>query len=186
MKIEGTNRKRYNILLGGSTFAGKSTYFNSYFGNEFSEYYLSNKAWKTKELIKKLNNTTFYLLDTYYWGGRYDNYINRQIEKDADGIILMFDLSRKKDFDDLPRLLNLITECHELENFPVLLIGNKSDLDINVDKYEINEFLDKEKFIGYFEVSCKLNKNVQESVDFMVDYIYKKEKRKFYNKNKIK
>ena len=131
---------------------------------------------ETKELIKKINSTRFYLLDSFYWGGRYDYYINRQIEKDADGIILMFDLSRKEDFDDLPRLLNLITECDELKNLPVLLIGNKSDLDIKVDENEIKKFLDKNNFIGYFEVSCKLNKNVQESVDFMVNYIYEKQK----------
>ena len=49
----------------------------------------------------------------------------------------------------------MITEFHELENFPVLLIGNKSDKDIKVDENEIERFLDKENFIGYFEVSCK-------------------------------
>ena len=92
----------------------------------------------------------------------------------------MFDLSNKKDFDDLPRLLNMITEDHELENFPVLLIGNKSDLDIKVDENEIKKFLDKENFIGYFEVSCKEYKNVEESVDFMVNYIYKNKRKKFF------
>ena len=60
----------------------------------------------------------------------------------------------------MPRLLDLITEFHELENFPVLLIGNKSDLDINVDKNEIEKFLVKENFIGYFEVSCKKYKKM--------------------------
>ena len=89
----------------------------------------------------------------------------------------MFDLSKKKDFDELPQLLKLITEFHELKNFPVLLIGNKSDLDIKVDEYEIEKFLDKENFIGYFEVSCKNYKGVEESVDFMINYIYKKDKK---------
>ena len=36
--------------------------------------------------------------------------------KDVDGVILMFDLSYKNDFDNLPNLLNMITEFHELEN----------------------------------------------------------------------
>ena len=31
----------------------------------------------------------------------------------------------------------MITKFHELENFPVLLVGNKLDLDIKVDKDEI-------------------------------------------------
>ena len=102
--------------------------------------------------------------------------------KDVDGVILMFDISYKNDFDNLPNLLNMITEFHELENFPVLLIGNKSDLDIEVDENEIKKFLDKENFVGYFEVSCKTHKNVEESVDFMVNYIYKNKRIKFFMK----
>ena len=91
----------------------------------------------------------------------------------------MFDLSDKNDFDELPQLLNIITEFHELKNFPVLLIGNKSDKDIKVDENEIEKFFEKENFIGYFEVSSKTNKNVEESVDFMVNYVYKKDKKIF-------
>ena len=71
----------------------------------------------------------------------------------------------------------MIKEFYELEHFPVLLIGNKSDLDINVSDDEINELLEKEKFIGYFEGSKKKKKNVEESVNFMVNYINKKDKR---------
>ena len=80
----------------------------------------------------------------------------------------------------MPQLLNIITEFYELENIPFLLIGNKSDLDIEVDENEIEKFLDKENFVGYFEVSSKTNKNVDESVDFMVNYVYKKDKKYLY------
>ena len=129
-------------------------------------------------LIKELNQTSFFLWDTTRWGGRFVQLIKIFL-KDVDGVILMFDLSYKNDFDNLPNLLNMITEFHELENFPVLLIGNKSDKDIKVDENEIERFLDKENFIGYFEVSSKTNKNVDESVDFMVNYIYKNKRKKF-------
>ena len=98
---------------------------------------------------------------------------------------MLFDLSEKKDFDNLPELLNMITEFHELEKFPVLLIWNKSDKDIKVNEEEIEKFLGKENFIEYFEVSCKTGKNVKESVDFMINYMYEKEKKKFLWKNII-
>ena len=49
-----------------------------------------------------------------------------------------------------------------------------------MDENEIKKFLDKENFIGYFEVSCKTHKNVEESVDFMVNYIYKNKRKKFF------
>ena len=79
-----------------------------------------------------------------------------------------------EDFNGLSKLVEMITEFYNMEDFPVLLIGNKSDLDIQVNKEEINNFLEKEKFIGYFEVSCKTHKNVEESVNYMVNYINEK------------
>ena len=68
----------------------------------------------------------------------------------------------------------MINKFHKLEEFPVLLIGNKADLEINVDKTEIKEFIKERKFIHYFEVSCKNHINVEESVNFMVNYIFEK------------
>ena len=177
MKIEKPYKDKYKILLGGSTIAGKTSYCNTYINKEFTSENLSTIGYNYID-IKKINKIKFCLVDSSRWGGRFDGQINIGI-KNADGVILMFDLSNKKDFDDLPRLLNMITEVHELENFPVLLIGNKSDLDIKVDENEIKKFLDKENFIGYFEVSCKEKKNVEESVDFMVNYIYKNKRIKF-------
>ena len=165
------------ILLGGSTIAGKTSYLLTYINKKFVDVYISTIGFDFID-IKKINKTKFCLVDSFRWGQRFDGQISKEIKK-ADGVILMFDLSNKKDFDDLPRLLNMITEVHELENFPVLLIGNKSDLDIKVDENEIKKFLDKENFIGYFEVSCKEHKNVKESVDFMVNYIYKNKRIKF-------
>ena len=138
MKIKKAHKDRYNILLGGSTIAGKTTYFNSYFEKQFKEIFLSSIGMDYK-LIKELNQTSFFLWDTARWGGRCD-YMIKNYLKDADGVILMFDLSDKNDFDNLPNLLNMITEFHELENFPVLLIGNKSDKDIEVDENENKKF----------------------------------------------
>ena len=175
LKSENKLKNKYNIILGGSTIAGKTTYFESFFEKKYCEITFSSVGLDYR-IIKELNKSKFLLWDTPRWFGSFDNQIKNKINK-ADGVILMFDLSKKNDFDELPQLLKLITEFHELKNFPVLLIGNKSDLDIKVDEYEIEKFFDKENFIGYFEVSCKNYKGVEESVDFMINYIYKKDKK---------
>ena len=179
MKLEETNKKEYNILLGGSTIAGKTTYSNSYFEKRFYEVGHATQTFCFRR-IKELNKTKFLLFDSPHWDENkiFDRFIKTYI-KNADGIILMFDLSKEEDFYKLPNFLNMITEFHELEDFPVLLIGNKSDLFIEVYEDKIEEFVERENLIGYFEVSCKTNKNVEESIDFIVDYINKKEKKKF-------
>ena len=40
----------------------------------------------------------------------------------------------------MPNCLEMTTDYYELEEFPVLLIGNKADLEINVQKEEIDKF----------------------------------------------
>ena len=94
-----------------------------------------------------------------------------------DGVLLLFNLSYKNDFNELPHCLDMIIYFYELEDFPVLLIGNKSDLKKEVNEEEIKQFQIKENLIGYFEVSCKNLRNVNESLDFLINYLYEKEKK---------
>ena len=183
IKLVETRKNKYKILLGGSTISGKTTYFNSILNREFSGEVLSTISGE-KERIRILNNVEFYLWDCARWGGRFGVSISKLI-KYSDSIILLFDISNMGDFDNLPSFISMIKEFHNLEDFPILLIGNKCDLDIKVFEDEINELLKKEKFIGYFEVSCKTRKNVEESINFIINYIYEKEKQKLLSKNLV-
>ena len=169
---ENEQKNEYNILLGGSTISGKTSYFESYFSKKFDLDICSTLRGENK-LIKEINNIKFYLHDCCYWGKRYNSLVMQNIEL-SDGIILLFDISKKSDFARLTEFVKMINEYYQLENFPVLLVGNKSDLDSEINEEEIRNFLEKEKFIKYFEVSCKTHKNVEESVNYMVNYIYEK------------
>ena len=167
-------KDKYNVLLGGSTVSGKTAYLNSYFDKTFNEFCLSTIGFDYR--MKKYENMKFIVFDTCRWNGTFHfmtyNYIIM-----ADGIILLFDISDRKDFEELPNCLEMITDYYELEDFPVLLIGNKADKEKAVKDEEIKEFLKKEEFIGYYEVSSKTLFNVDESFNFMLNYIYKKEKK---------
>ena len=70
----------------------------------------------------------------------------------------------------------MIQKFFDLEIFPVLLVGNKADLEKNVDKEEIEKFVKINNLIGYFEVSSKTFLNVDDSFDFMFNYLYEKKK----------
>ena len=106
-------------------------------------------------------------------GGRFDGIIKSYIKK-ANGILLLFDVTSKQDFDRL----NIIINNFELYNYPVLLIANKIDLneERKIKIKDIRKFQEEKKLIGYFEVSCKSGINVKESFDFLIKYIMEREK----------
>ena len=165
---------KYNVLLGGSTISGKTTYLNAYFDKTFNECFPSTMGIDCRGKIYE--NIKFFIYDSCRWNLRFRSLIYNNIQF-ADGIILLFDISNRNDFEELPNCLEMITDYYELEDFPVLLVGNKADKEKYVKDEEIKEFLKKEEFIGYYEVSSKTLFNVDESFNFMLDYIYKKEKR---------
>ena len=167
-------KKKYNVLLGGSTVSGKTSYFNAYMSKTFNPCVLTTIGVENSRTQYK--NINFCIYDTCRWNGRYDNIVKNYIFI-ADAVILLFDISDKNDFDELPKCLRMITDYFELEDFPVLLIGNKIDIKKAVKDEEIKEFLKKEEFIGYYEVSSKTFLNVDNSLNFMLNYIYEKEKK---------
>ena len=175
----------YKIILGGSTISGKTTYIKSYINNFPDENY--NNIDKDYYLIKnpKYENMKFKIYDTCRWNGAFDSIV-LHILQIADAVILLFDISDKNDFCGLHHCLNMIQKHFDLEKFPVLLVGNKADLEKKVDKEEIENFVKFNNLIGYFEVSSKTFLNVDDSFDFMFNYLYEKKINCLNLKNDIK
>ena len=170
-------KKEYTICLGGSTISGKTTYISTYINKYFTEIKnttsgVSMSCIQAQEGIDK----KFVIFDTCRWEERFRS-INQIYLSTSDVVILLFDLSYRNDFNELKLCLDIISDYYELEDFPVLLIGNKADLKKEVTYEEIKEFQVKENLIGYFEVSCKELLNVDKSLNFMINYIYEKEKK---------
>ena len=171
------NKKIYTILLGGSTISGKTCYSYYCQNQSFPSNFLTTIGVDFKILYPSFdNNIKIRLYDMARWNGRFDSIIKNYFVM-ADGVLLLFDISSKEDFEGLNYCLSLITDYLELEDFPVLLIANKIDLERNTEKEEIEKFQKDNELIGFFETSCKTGINVIESFNFMVDYLIKKHKK---------
>ena len=83
--------------------------------------------------------------------------------KNVQGIILMYDITNKKSFDSI---IDWISDVKEIkgENFPMILIGNKIDLNESREVTEEmgNELAEKNQ-IEFFETSNKDGTNIQEA-----------------------
>ena len=91
--------------------------------------------------------------------------------KNADGIVLMYDITNRESFDTISRWWNNILE-HKEKDFPVILVGNKCDLeDERKVQKEEGEKIAKEYNVKFYEASNKDGINVEESFRELINII---------------
>ena len=92
--------------------------------------------------------------------------------KHIDGIVLVFDVTNKKSFDDLNDWITIIR--NNFLNPIVILCGNKADIDKQdweVGRRDI-ERLAKNENMRYFEISAKNMDGIDDGFNFLVNKIY--------------
>ena len=91
--------------------------------------------------------------------------------KGAQGIVLVFDNTKKTTFESLPTWIKEVKEIKD--NIPIVLFGNKCDLieNADVEKDEAEEFA-KDNNMEYFETSAKENINIENGFKSIIDKAY--------------
>jgi small GTP-binding protein len=100
------------------------------------------------------------------------------------GCLIVADVTSEDSLNSALRWRDVIVEnADELagETIPLLLIQNKVDLLEGVGKLEsfqttefVNDFAKKNKFAGAYQVSAKKNKNLNSSIEFLLEQILKR------------
>ncbi len=92
----------------------------------------------------------------------------------AEGIIVVYDATRQKTFDNIPNWVEDVRKCVHPET-PVMLIGNKCDRTDKkvVDYGAAKDFADRHNFI-FFEVSAKDGTNTELALMSLVTRIREK------------
>ena len=125
--------KKIKIGTIGNIFVGKTALCRNYLGEEFSTEQLSTvgleKFMNEVEVTIKENKikTQVYFYDTS-GQERYETTVFNFI-KNCDGVLLVYAINFKESFNDISKWVNKIRQLHSDEHFPVVLIGNKIDLD---------------------------------------------------------
>ena len=156
--------QKYNIMTLGNSAVGKTSFIIRYTENTFKEVYLTTLGIDYKTKVVKMKNKKSYMINFFDTAGQ-EKYksISINVIKNANGILLMYDITNKSSFESISNWMKNIIEIKG-NNFPVILVGNKTDL---IDKREVSteegENIAQKYGIKFFEISNKYGTNVEEA-----------------------
>ena len=168
--------KSYKILLLGDSAVGKTCFLKRYIDDTFQDVYLSTIGFDYKykcTTLKDGKNIRMQIWDTA--GQERFRTIARSYYKGAHGIILIYDVTNQKSFDNIKKWLAQIKE-EASSKVCVLLVANKIDIEKREVTKEEGETLANNYNLDIYESSAKDNINVSEVFQDLAETINEKHK----------
>ena len=161
----------FKILLLGDSSVGKTCFIKRYTDNTFQDAYLSTIGFDFKFKFITLDNGKTVKVQLWDTAGQERfRTIAKSYYKGAHGIVLIYDVTNRKTFDNIRKWLNQIN--NEASNkISIILVANKIDCEERQVSAEEGESLAKANNLPIFEASAKESINVEESFKFLIEKI---------------
>ena len=167
---------QFKITFLGNSGVGKSAILFRFADNTYYDSYISTIGVDFKIKLIPYNNK---IVKLHIWdtaGQERFRTITTSYYRNTDGVILVFDVTDNKSFDQLD---NWITEIKKYNTeFSMILIGNKTDKNNRCISREQAENYAKKYGINYIETSAKADNNINNAINLIVDELVKN-----YNNN---
>ena len=161
----------------GNSLVGKTSICRNFLGEEFSteemvtvgyERYINDLEFTIKE---KTIKTNILIYDTA-GNERYEGIIGNYIKK-CDGVLLVYSINNEESFNDISKWVKKMRELKPVDNYPIVLIGNKIDWeDQRVISKEKGEEVAKQYKFPFFETFAKSGENINESFQHLIKLIF--------------
>ena len=158
------------LLLLGDSSVGKTSIIIKYISNKFMDTNIATLGVDYMDKTVDYNNLKVFLQIWDTSGEEKFRSITRNFYRNADGLLVVFDLTCKESFNHVK---NWINEAKEHKNdIKAILVGNKLDLEDEreVDKETALKFAEKNN-LKYLETSAKNGKNINNSFKEMIALI---------------
>ena len=172
---EDIKRTVLPLMLLGDAQVGKTSMILKLIGNEFNDSQLTTVG---KESYIYQININGQELKMKIWdtaGQERFRSMSSQVIKNSDAVILVYAIDNKNSFLAIEQWLNKINDLTDLTKKPIIIVGNKSDLDDSLREveYEEGKKYAYDKGYKFFETSSKTGVGIKESFEEIFNQLYK-------------
>ena len=176
---------KVKIITIGDSNVGKTALVNRYIKNEFIPTVLTSGFGEHFRELTMKDNGKISLNITETAGQEKFKSMGSQYFKNVDAILFVFDLSNKQTFTNINNWIKFFKENTSDEDIPKYLIGNKKDLEKEVNEDMIELFLEEHKDFVYKETSSKEDTNtIKDMFQEIAENLYELYKTNKISKNK--
>ena len=174
--------EKIQLIMIGESSVGKTCLIRRYTNNLFNINHLETAGIEFNSKEEKINNK---IIKVKIWdtaGQEIFHSLTKNFYRKADGIIIVFDITNRESFDRVHDWVKSVYDNTDTyKEIPILLVGNKIDLEMNrqISKDEgikLSEYFE----IPYFEASAKTSIGVRE---FMLKIILDVDNNKVNNRS---
>ena len=148
---------RHKIIFVGDAATGKTSIINRIIDNPFNDTYEVSIGidFMSKNIRFRGQNIKIQIWDSAgqeKYKGLIPSYV-----RNSSIVFIVYDISNRSSFDNIP---NWISFVKNIEKTTMILCGNKTDLDRDVNRNEAEELAEREGLL-FFECSAKTNENIK-------------------------
>jgi len=178
MNIESDFETLIKLCIIGDSSVGKSNFLFKFIEGQFSPLHVATIGFDYKSRIITLPNFKKKVKLQIWDTAGQEKYmsVNKNLFQRVQGVILMYDITSRETFERLNIWLNIIKQM--TNDIPIVLVGNKLDLEDNENDGRIIEYGEGEDFakendFDFFEVSAKNGTNVEKAFISIAEKILK-------------
>ena len=162
------------LMLLGDGQVGKTSLILRLTGNEFNDSQLTTVG---KESYIQQVNLHGYELKMKIWdtaGQESFKSMSVQVIKNSDAVILVYAINDLNSFKALDQWLSKLNETTDISKKPIIIVGNKCDIEDSQRQISIEEGKNYAESKGYhfYETSAKSGQNINEAFNDIFEQLY--------------
>ena len=160
------------LMLLGDGQVGKTSLILKLTGNIFNDSQLTTVGKESYIYQVKLHG---YDLKMKIWdtaGQERFKSMSIQVIKNSDAVILVYAINDKNSFNSLDTWLNKLNDVMDISKKPIIIVGNKSDVNDRIITYEEGKKYAESKGYNFYETSAKSGMNVTEAFNDIFEQLY--------------